>query len=144
MKGFKYYIVLLKLLWKTRKYLKSNLNPINSDIVISVGQWEKILFHLFYGKWKPIREFHFSRFYRDNLKYLKNNYIDKCFKTLISFFEILILKQYDKIVILTKEDKLNNWKKWRNICVIPNPFPIHIVTNFQFDSKKEYFYWKTY
>ena len=127
LKGIKYFITLIKLHWITRKCLKSTLNLIKPDIVISVGQWEKNIIPFIYGKWKTIREFHFSRFYRNHLKYSKKKYIDKIFKFLISHFEILILKKYDKIVILTNEDKQLNWKKWENICVIPNPIPIDIV-----------------
>ena len=37
------------------------------------------------------------------------------------FDRYITLRRFDKIVVLTKEDKETNWKGWNNIHVIPNP-----------------------
>jgi len=34
-----------------------------------------------------------------------------------------VLKKYDRIVVLTQEDKERNWRPWKNVSVIPNPAP---------------------
>ena len=35
----------------------------------------------------------------------------------------LYISRYDKIVVLTEEDKYNNWRRNDNVIVIPNPLP---------------------
>lgn len=102
-----------------KKRLASVLNEIQPDIVISVGQSEKNMIPSIKGKWKTIREFHYTKDYRFNhahsifdkiLAYWGNIY-DYSFK----------IKKYDHIVTLTQEDKDTNWKGWENVSVIPNP-----------------------
>lgn len=102
-----------------KKLLTSVLNEIQPDIVISVGQSEKNMIPSIKGKWKTIREFHYTKDYRFNhahsifdkiLAYWGNIY-DYSFK----------IKKYDHIVTLTQEDKNTNWKGWENVSVIPNP-----------------------
>ena len=102
-----------------KKRLTSVLNEIQPDIVISVGQSEKNTIPSIKGKWKTIREFHYTKDYRFNhahsifdkiLAYWGNIY-DYSFK----------IKKYDHIVTLTQEDKNTNWKGWENVSVIPNP-----------------------
>ena len=101
-----------------KKRLASVLNEIQPDIVISVGQSEKNMIPSIKGKWKTIREFHYTKDYRFNhahsifdkiLAYWGNIY-DYSFK----------IKKYDHIVTLTQEDKDTNWKGWENVSVIPN------------------------
>lgn len=101
-----------------KKRLASVLNEIQPDIVISVGQSEKNMIPSIKGKWKTIREFHYTKDYRFNhahsifdkiLAYWGNIY-DYSFK----------IKKYDQIVTLTQEDKDTNWKGWENVSVIPN------------------------
>ena len=102
-----------------KKRLASVLNKIQPDIVVSVGQSEKNMIPSIKGKWKTIREFHYTKDYRFNhahsifdkiLAYWGNIY-DYSFK----------IKKYDHIVTLTREDKDTNWKGWENVSVIPNP-----------------------
>ena len=102
-----------------KKCLASVLNEIQPDIVISIGQSEKNMIPSIKGKWKTIREFHYTKDYRFNhahsifdkiLAYWGNIY-DYSFK----------IKKYDHIVTLTHEDKNTNWKGWENVSVIPNP-----------------------
>ena len=102
-----------------KKRLTSVLNEIQPDIVISVGQSEKNMIPSIKGKWKTIREFHYTKNYRFDhahslfdkiLAYLGNLY-DYNFK----------INNYNHIVVLTNEDKVNNWDGWENVSVIPNP-----------------------
>ena len=102
-----------------KKRLKSVLNEIQPDIVISVGQSEKNMLPSIKGKWKTIREFHYTKNYRFNHA---TNLYEKVLAFLGNLYDYSFkIKQYDQIVLLTKEDKETNWKQFKNITVIPNP-----------------------
>ena len=102
-----------------KKRLTSVLNEIQPDIVISVGQSEKNMIPSIKGKWKTIREFHYTKNYRfdhahslfDKILAYWGNLYDYNFK----------INNYNHIVVLTNEDKGINWHGWKNISVIPNP-----------------------
>ena len=106
-----------------KRRLKSVLNNIQPDIVISVGQSEKNMIPAINGKWNTIREFHFVKDYRlrqaksffDKMLAWGGNWYDFHFK----------IKGYDQIITLTHEDKETNWKGWKNVSVIPNPSTFH-------------------
>ncbi len=105
---------------KHRKLLYQTLSEINPDVVISVGQSEKyMLLSMRNRSWKVIREFHFERNYR---KQLAETRIEKIIAWIVDFYDFSFKeKKYDRIVVLTEEDKVTNWKKWDNVSVIPNP-----------------------
>ena len=105
---------------KHRKLLYQTLSEINPDVVISVGQSEKyMLLSMRNRSWKVLREFHFERNYR---KELAKTRIDKLIAWAVDFYDFNFKeKNYDRIVVLTEEDKVTNWKKWDNVSVIPNP-----------------------
>lgn len=117
-----------------KKRLKSVLNKIQPDIVISVGQSEKNMIPSIKGKWKTIREFHFVKDYRlrqaktffDRVLAWGGNWYDFNFK----------IKGYDQIVTLTHEDQETNWKGWKNISVIPNPSTFQTEKSSTLDEKK--------
>ena len=117
-----------------KKRLKSVLNKIQPDIVISVGQSEKNMIPSINGKWKTIREFHFVKDYRlrqaqsffDKVLAWGGNWYDFNFK----------IKGYDQIVTLTHEDQETNWKGWQNISVIPNPSTFETEKSSTLDEKK--------
>lgn len=105
---------------KHRKALESFLRNLKPDIVISVGGFEKyMLLSMRNRTWKVVREFHFVRNYRkDHCK----TWFDRVQATLTDFYDFHFKeKKYDRIVILTDEDKETNWKGWNNLEVIPNP-----------------------
>jgi glycosyltransferase involved in cell wall biosynthesis len=105
---------------KHRKLLYQTLSEIDPDVVISVGQSEKyMLLSMRNRSWKVIREFHFERNYR---KQLAETRIEKLIAWIVDFYDFSYKeKKYDRIVVLTEEDKVANWKKWDNVSVIPNP-----------------------
>lgn len=109
------------ILFKRRKHkrgLKRAFSDIHPDIIISVGQSEKNLVPAIRGKWAIIREFHYGRNYRlmsattlfDQILAIAGNLVD-----------LFSLRRYDRIVVLTHEDKDAHWKKFHNVDVIPNP-----------------------
>ena len=102
---------------KMQKYLDS----INPDIVLSTGMSEK---H-FLGKMQlsvnpvRIREFHFHKYYRRTLAI-------GLYETMLARLSEFVdyhssVSGFDRIVLLTEQDKNENWKGWDNVEVIPNP-----------------------
>ncbi len=101
-----------------KKRLSATLHRIEPDIVISVGQCEQHFLPSIKGDFRKIREFHFVRDYRyrhavDAFSYL----LALC----SNLYERISLRKYDRIVVLTREDKETNWKGNRKVTVIPNP-----------------------
>ena len=100
-----------------RRLLECQLHKISPDIVISVGTSEKYFLPFLRGNWATIREFHFYRYYR---RLEASSLIGKMIARLNELYESLVMKRYDHIVVLTHEDKKQNWNKVGNISVIPN------------------------
>lgn len=104
-----------------RKKLKTVLNQINPDIVISTGTSEKNFLPQIHANSNPafIREIHSTKNYR---RLSARNTFDKTLAILGEYVDYSIfIKRYDKIVVLTEEDKINNWKNHSKVIVIPNP-----------------------
>ena len=103
-----------------KKALVKVLNQINPDIVISVGMSEKyMLTSMKKRTWKIIREFHSEKYYRSKHAY---SLFKKIQGRLSDFYEFHYAdKKFDRIVVLTEEDKETNWQGWSNVSVIPNP-----------------------
>ena len=104
-----------------QKKLDNVLNQINPDIVISTGTSEKNFLPKIKVNSTPrfIREIHCTKNYR---MLAATNLFEKTLAILGDLFDYsLFIKNYDKIVVLTEEDKKTNWKNNPNITVIPNP-----------------------
>ncbi len=103
-----------------KRRLEEFLRMVNPDIVVAVGGFEKyMLLSMKKRTWKVIREFHFERFYR---KKHSSTPLDRIKAFITDFYDFHIMeKKYDKIILLTEEDRNVNWHGWDNIAVIPNP-----------------------
>ena len=103
-----------------KRALKRTLKQINPDIVISVGMSEKYMLTSMRNRtWKIIREFHCEKNYR--LKYA-DSFLSKVEGRFSDFYEFnFVDKKFDRIVVLTEEDKETNWQGWNNVSVMPNP-----------------------
>lgn len=106
---------------KNRRELGRFLNQINPDIVISTGTSEKyFLPHLKVASSPSyIREIHFSKDYR-----VRNarGWLEKILARIGDFADYRInIWCYDRIVLLTEEDKRLHWSSDNRISVIPNP-----------------------
>ena len=114
-----YYVYFAKSA-KHKKALTRALSQINPDIVISVGLSEKYMLTSMRNRtWKIIREFHCEKNYR--FKYATSLF-GKIQGSISDFYEFhFIDKKFDKIVVLTNEDKETNWQGWDNVAVMPNP-----------------------
>lgn len=120
-----------------RQRLENKLNEIQPDIVISVGWSEKYIIPIISENkpWVTIREWHYNRNYRfDAAKYEGGNkfnaYLRALLAELYEWFRGGDL--YDHTVVLTQQDKIENWKNNQQISVIPNPstFQTNIYTNY--------------
>ena len=104
---------------KHKKILHRKLNEIRPDIVVAVGQCEKYFLPTIKGSAKAIREFHYPGNYRSltvrgiwgKMKARLENVYDYGWK----------IKNYDRVVVLTEEDKTLNWTNNEKVTVIPNP-----------------------
>ena len=105
---------------KHKKALRNTLKQLNPDVVISVGMSEKYMLTSMRNRtWKIIREFHCEKNYRS--KYATSLF-GKIQGLVSDFYEFhFIDKKFDKIVVLTHEDKESNWQGWDNVAVMPNP-----------------------
>lgn len=103
-----------------KKALSRVLRQINPDVVISVGMSEKFMLTSMRNRtWKIIREFHSEKNYRSKHAY---SMFKKIQGKLSDFYEFHYAdKKYDRIVVLTDEDKETNWQGWDNVSVVPNP-----------------------
>lgn len=105
-----------------RRRLEEVLHEVNPDILVSVGQSEKNFLPRIQGKWATVREIHYVKDYRwkaaqsifDKILAFGGDLLDYSFN----------IKKYDRIVVLTHEDKELNWKDNPKVAVIPNPVEV--------------------
>ena len=105
-----------------KKRLKALLRSVQPDIVISTGTSEKDFLPFIKIKSRPVffREIHFSSNYR--LLDAKGCF-EKVMAHIGTFIDFrLCIHRYDRIVVLTEEDRKTYWGAWgRTVVVIPNP-----------------------
>lgn len=96
--------------------LQKAISQIKPDIIISVGQSEKYIVPLLHTKAIKIREIHFNSNYRDF------TYKSKILAKILNFLDYKVIsKGYDKIVLLTKEDKDTFFSNNNKFIYIHNP-----------------------
>lgn len=107
-----------------RRRLDQVLREIDPDIVVSVGGFEKYFLPFIRGRWKLIREFHFIKQYR-HLE--ADSWQKKMTAFLGDWFEFgWVIRKYDRIVVLTEEDREKHWRGSvrPKVEVIPNALPV--------------------
>ena len=114
-------LVYAKKMIKHKKALKRKLFELKPDVVISVGTFEKHMLPAMRNRtWKIVREFHLVSNYRKLL--YRKSLVGHLTSAFASFYDFKVkLKQYDKVVVLTEEDKDTNFVGWKNVVVMPNP-----------------------
>lgn len=116
------------------KALKATLNRIRPDIVISTGL-EKSFLPFIRGPWKTIREIHFPKNRRQRAG--KGNPVLRLFSKMGDWFEYdVVCKKYDRVIVLTREDLIENWKDSTNVCAIPNPVRFQPITPSPLNKKR--------
>lgn len=102
-----------------KKRLEKVLNEINPDIVVSVGQSEKYMIPQIKGRWATVREMHYPSDYR---KYIAGSFRDRIGAKISDLYDFgWKIKRYDRIVLLTDEDRVKNWGSSDKVSVIANP-----------------------
>lgn len=107
--------------WKHKIILERLLNQILPDVVVSTSQMEKYMIPKISYKRRPflVRELHFCSQFR---VLSSRNLFQKIIAKITSWYDYKWqIKGYDKIVVLTEEDHLSQWKNNPNVVVIPNP-----------------------
>ena len=101
--------------------LRNILNDIGPDIIVSTGTSEKFFLPNIKINSNPlfIREIHFTRNYRS---LHARNLFEKISAKIGDFIDYkLSINRYNSIVVLTEEDKNENWENNKKIIAIPNP-----------------------
>jgi len=104
-----------------KRKLQRFLNTISPDIVISTGTSEKNIVPRMKVASNPtfIREIHFTSNYR---QLAANGWFEKFSAWAGDIIDYhYYIRKYDKIVVLTNEDKQWHWKNNSKVEVIPNP-----------------------
>lgn len=101
------------------RQFREYLLQIKPDIVISTGGFDRWLVPFIGGPCSKIREFHLVKDYRERLcKSLSQKVVAFIDGFLENHF---FLRRYDRIVVLTEEDRTSRWSNNKKVCVIPNP-----------------------
>ena len=101
--------------------LRNILNDIGPDIIVSTGTSEKFFLPNIKINSNPlfIREIHFTRNYRS---LHARNLFEKISAKIGDFIDYkLSINRYNSIVVLTEQDKNENWENNKKIIAIPNP-----------------------
>lgn len=104
-----------------QQLMTAQLEKIQPDVVISVGTSEKYFLPFIRVKSKPsyIREIHFVRNYRIEHSSTRK---ERLFSRLVNLFDYgLLIRRYDRVVVLTEEDRSQNWHRRGKVVAIPNP-----------------------
>lgn len=104
-----------------RKLLQAQLEKIQPDVLISVGQGEKYILPALKLSSRPalIREIHYYKHYRRDFA---DSWQKKLLARLAEWYDYgWKIWKYDAIVSLTNTDKSKYWKNNASVHVIPNP-----------------------
>ncbi len=107
-----------------KRKLQQFLNTISPDIVVSTGTSEKNFIPRMKVASHPsfVREIHFTSNYR---QLAANGWFEKLSAWAGDIIDYRYhIRKYDKIVVLTDEDKQRQWKNYSKVEVIPNPLTI--------------------
>ena len=108
-----------RMMFKHKKALKTFLDKIQPDIVISVGE-DKFFLPFLRGPWKTIRETHYPK--NNRQRYANGTFLLNLISKLGDYLEYDVMcNKYDCVVVLSQEDLNTNWKGRQNVYAIPNP-----------------------
>lgn len=119
-----------------RKALRKILGEIKPDVVISVGQSEKYFLPSIAGKARTIREFHFNSRYR-SIMTKGAPWYDRMQARIADFVDFQFgVRRYDRIVLLTEADRVENWSDVKGAITMPNPLTLENVSQSALDRKE--------
>lgn len=113
--------------------LQKVISQINPDIIISVGQSEKYIVPLLQTNAIKIREIHFNSNYRNF------TYKSKILAKFLNFLDYKVMsKGYNKMVLLTKEDKDTYFKNNNKFIYIHNPVTFDQTNTVNYNPNSNY------
>ena len=116
-----------------RKKLRRLFHEIHPDVVISAGGHERKILPFLLGPWVLIRECHSIT----NCHQISQNNLVKMTGWLGEMIEFRLLsKRYDRIVVLTEEDKRIYWHNNDRVIVLENPLRFSSVKLSSLTKKK--------
>lgn len=115
------YLFIIKKFIVYLKKINELIEKEQPNYLVSLGAEDKILLPFFKKKVSIVREIHLAK--KDYKSIVKNNFF-KSYKYLFYILGNYLIKKYDKIVVLTNEDKKR--RKIERAIVIPNPLPFKI------------------
>lgn len=116
-----------------RKKLRRLFHEIHPDVVISAGGHERKILPFLLGPWVLIRECHSITNYHQ----ISQNNLVKTTGWLGEMIEFrLLFKRYDRIVVLTEEDKRIYWHNNDRVIVLENPLRFSSVKLSSLTKKK--------
>ena len=119
-----------------KRRLTKVLNEISPDIVVTVSQSEKYMLPDIKGDWVLLRELHYRKDFR-SFAAASRSVFYKIAARLSDFYDYRCkISEYDHIVVLTHEDRMNNWGKNDKVSVIPNPITSRSETAAPLNSRK--------
>ena len=119
-----------------KKRLAKTLSEINPDVVISLGQAEKYMLPQIKGRWVSLREMHYCKGFRGYAAASRSVFY-KIAARLSDFYDYRCkIFEYDHVVVLTHEDRRNNWGENEKVSVIPNPTTFRSETVALLNSRK--------
>ena len=119
-----------------KKRLAKTLNEINPEVVISLGQAEKYMLPQIKGRWVLLREMHYCKDFR-GFAAASRSVFYKITARLSDFYDYRCkISEYNHIVVLTHEDRRNNWDEDEKVSVIPNPITFRYKTVASLNSRK--------
>ena len=119
-----------------KKLLQKVLENIKPDIVISTGQQDRNFLPRIRISSNPvfIREIHFMSNYR---RLMANGFKENLLSIWSEFIDYrLSIKHYDRIMLLSKEDKLRHWSNNTKAIYMPNPLTSSSIIRSSLDAKK--------
>lgn len=113
--------------------LQKVISQIQPDIIISVGQSEKYIVPLLHTNAIRIREIHFNSNYRNF------TYKSKILAKFLNFLDYKVMsKGYNKMVLLTKEDKDTYFKNNNKFIYIHNPVTFDSTNTINYNLNSNY------
>lgn len=120
-----------------RKLLDRLLADIRPDIVIATGTSEKYFVPKIAHGAATIREIHFNTGYRMDHAGKTGSVFDKLSARVADFADYRFgIRKYDRLVLLTHEDREDNWSDYGRAVVMPNPLTFKAPVAATLDSKE--------
>lgn len=120
-----------------RKLLGRLLAEIKPDVVIATGTSEKYFIPKIAHGAATIREIHFNTGYRMDSARKTGALFDMVHARVADFIDYRFgIKRYDRLALLTREDREDNWSGYERAIVMPNPLTFKAPVAATLDSKE--------